>query len=116
MALKKKNLDPEAYGQAFDFLIGFFMFPFFFFTVVTTANIVLHPKTIGDGTALVYIAMLTGVYAVMRKDKNSVLYLGEETEGRHPNAYKAGVALFAIATLVVFILHSDFTAEHFLKF
>lgn len=72
-----EDLDEKLYDTAFEFLLGFFLLPFTTFTVVVTVNLMLRPNFISDGTAFLYIALLTGVYYTFKRDKNSIIYFGD---------------------------------------
>jgi hypothetical protein len=66
-ANKRKLIDQKAYDQAFEFLLGFLSPAFVFFVIITTVNLTLHPKSISDGVAITYLALLSGIYYFLKR-------------------------------------------------
>jgi hypothetical protein len=59
-----------------DFLIGLLFPPFIYFIFNTSILLVTAPQSISDGMALIYVALITGVYYIFSNEKKSaVTYL-----------------------------------------
>jgi hypothetical protein len=58
---------PNAISYITDFCFGFFSLPFLEFIGMTTAKLLKSPECVSDGTAILYIAMLTGLYYVLNR-------------------------------------------------
>lgn len=50
-----------------DVALGFFTVPFLLFIFATTKIMVKDPKSLSDGVAFLYIALLTGIYYLLSK-------------------------------------------------
>lgn len=57
-----------------DFLMGFLFVPFFVFIIRTSILLISSPEEISDGMAVIYIALITGLYYIFNK-KSSVVFM-----------------------------------------
>ena len=59
-----------------DVMFGLFTVPFFTFILKTTKEIFHSPLSIGEGTAILYIALLTSIYYVLSRKQKVVIDTG----------------------------------------
>lgn len=93
-----KDLNELIYENAFDFLTGFFITPFCWIVITTSIKLISDPKSISEAVAIIYIALLVGIYNTFRIDSKSVGYFGKPKGAR----YKLfGLSVFALLFLVI---------------
>lgn len=80
-----------------DFCFGFFFYPFLSFILKTTVKIVKSPATINEASMLLFIALVTGVYYLLRKETIVVI----ETKISNIFFMTLGLAFF------IFLLNTD---------
>lgn len=78
-----------------DFLIGFFFLPFLWFMFSTTIVLASSPESISEGRAIIYIALVTGIYYIFSQDKKSSIVFTEKPQFKI--AKTLGMLLFLAA-------------------
>jgi len=80
-----------------DFLIGFLFVPFFIFIIKTSILLISSPESISDGMAIIYIALITGLYYVFNK-KSSVIFIEKP---KFTIAKTLGLLMFVVVKLLL---------------
>jgi len=58
-----------------DFLIGFLFLSFIIFIFNTSIKLASSPESISEGIAIIYVALLTGLYYIFsRKGKSNIVF------------------------------------------
>ena|GEM_PF-5316415 len=72
--------------------MGFLWTPLSYFVITTSIRLVREPNSISDGRAIIYVALLTGLYYVLNKSKG--VNLGFIEEPRFTISKTLGLVLF----------------------
>lgn len=80
-----------------DFLIGFLFVPFLVFIIKTSIMLISSPESISDGMAIIYIALITGLYYIFNK-KSSIIFMEKP---KFNIAKTLGILTFVIIKLLL---------------
>ena len=84
-----------------DICFGFFVFPFLYFIVTNTVNLVETPTSLNDGVAILYIALITGIFYLLRQETIVVL----ETKRINVIFMLFGLSIFLLAFTLLKLPH-----------
>lgn len=102
---KMTKNDKKIHNNAIDFSIGFFLIPFIIFIAKTSVFIVLRPALITDAIAIIFVALLTGLYFVL--SKKTIFHFGEEVRSMRYKNY-GGLTFFTLFILLGLIQEMNF--------
>jgi hypothetical protein len=71
----KTGLYDQIVGYITSLSIGFFTFPFVFFMVSTTLELIVSPRNIQEATAIIYVTLLVGFHYLLRRDRVGVVVI-----------------------------------------
>ena len=91
----KIPVDNELLSYIFDIAMGFFVYPFLYFIVYVSVLITKCPKQINDGIAVLYVALLTGLFFFLRR--KSILVI--DTKKGNLACMLIGLVLFFVANI-----------------
>lgn len=111
LSIRKRERFERFLFYCTDVCFGFFIMPFLYFIARTTVYIVSNPTNLTDGIAIIYIALITGMFYLLKRDTVVVI----ETKRKNILMMILGLTIFILA-LYKFSPDYFLFFEHFLCF
>ena len=91
-AFMEKSMYEKIIACATDFCIGFFVSPFLYFIAKVSVRLIKDPGGINDGNAILFVAFLTGIIFLLKRDMLSTIDINKKSL----SCFAVGLVLFWI--------------------